>query len=222
MPCQPSTNLAPTQINSLVNGKTVQVIGVPPTSPTIRNTCNQALDFTKIYLTIGPDGSNKTVATGTSNMPIVDYVAQAKTLTSENSRIKNQMDILNRQIASLQNSVSILRGGGKLPVDTSTATPDTTDYKALASSLQLQVDALKKKIAATTPKSKTTAKPKVTAKPKTTPKPAASSTSQSAQKISPTVSPKPASPTSGSRTWQPSQGRSTWSPSQKQSWSPKP
>ena len=179
MPCSPSTNLAPAIVNTVVGGKTTQTLAIPASSPTIRSTCNQILDFAKVYFAVDGTTANQTSMSGTSSLPVVDYVSQTKTALSENSRMKNQIEILQKQVASLQNSVSILRGGGKLPADTPTLSPTSdsstagaiVDYKALAASLQKQIDALKKQLPKTSSKAKApTSKASPTSKANVAPK----------------------------------------------------
>ena len=206
MPCSPSSNLAPTLITSTVGGKTVQTLGTPASSPTIRSTCNQNLDFGKVYFAVDGTTANQTSMSGTSSLPVVDYVSQTKTALSENSRMKNQIEILNKQVASLQNSVNILRRGGKLPADTPTLSPtadsDTAgaivDYKALADSLQKQLTALKKLLPSTASKSKA---PTSKASPSKAPTSKASPSSKA--KVAPKITSAPApgrpSATSSSR-----------------------
>ena len=160
MPCFPATNLAVTTSTTTINGKSTTVTNQPNSASTIRSTCNQSIDFSKVYLNVNGTASGDTGLNGTSKLPIVDYATLGKSAVEENKRLTSQIQVL-------QSRITILQGGGKVTTDAQSATTNLpiVDYKAKVDELQKQIDALTaqlkgKPVVKATPKptSKTTAK----------------------------------------------------------------
>ena len=161
MPCSEATNLAPITSTTTVNGRATTTTSVPKSSPTIRSTCNQLLDFNRVYLNITGDSTGTTNSTGTASLPIVDYAGQAKEILNQNKQLTNQVETLSKQVESLQRRISIFQSGGKQPTEENTTggSLPIVDYKAKADSLQKQLDALNLKLKQLTGKSLSSTKP---------------------------------------------------------------
>jgi len=188
--CPQAINVNPVTTTS--GGKTTTT--TPVTSTALRTTCDHSINFANVYLTAATDtsigGTGATTSTGTSSLPIVDYVSQVKSALDENARMKNQQELLAKQIAELQKRIQIYQGGEKPTPDPSSSGSASAlpivDYQKQAKDLQAKVDALTKQLATfiAKPTAKATTKAtvkkpttKVTAK--ATSKPTAKSTSKS-------------------------------------------
>lgn len=134
MPCVSASNLAPISTTTTVNGKSTTTTTAAKSPTTIRSTCNQSIDFSKIYINASGDTNG---GIGSSVLPIVDYASQAKNALQENLQLKKTVD-------SLQQRLTNFESGKKPTIDSTTAsTPlPIIDYKAKAESLQKQVESL--------------------------------------------------------------------------------
>ncbi|CAB4331316.1 MAG: hypothetical protein F2690_00715 [Actinobacteria bacterium] len=150
--CPQAVNANPVTTTS--GGKTTTT--TPVTSASLRTTCDHTINFANVYLTAVADtsigGTGATTSTGTSTLPIVDYVSQVKSALAENVRMKSQQDQMTKQIESLQKRIEIYQGGGKPTPDPSSSGSSSAlpivDYQKQAKELQAQVDALSKQLAA--------------------------------------------------------------------------
>jgi hypothetical protein len=198
MPCTPGSNLAPVTTTTTVNGKATTTTSTPASSPTIRTPCNQVIDFGKVYINVGPGPSGDTSASGTTSLPIIDYVTEWKDATTQNKTLTRQVEILTKQVSELKDRITFFQQPGKATTDNSNTSTNMplVDYRAKAEALQKQVDALKAQLAQMGVK-QATSKPTVKATAKVTTKPSAKSsatpkaTSRSNSRNSWTKSPTP-------------------------------
>jgi cell fate (sporulation/competence/biofilm development) regulator YmcA (YheA/YmcA/DUF963 family) len=177
MPCTPTSNLAPVTTTTTVNGRSTSTTSTPPSSPTIRTPCNQVIDFGKVYINVGPGPSGDTSASGTTKLPIIDYVTEWKDATTQNKTLTRQVEILTKQVSELKDRITFFQQALKSVTDNSTPSENMSlvDYRAKAEVLQKQVDELRaqlsqtrKKQAASNPTTKAPTKPstKLSATPK--------------------------------------------------------
>ena len=187
--CPQAVNVNPVTTTS--GGKTTTT--TPTTSATLRTTCDHTINFSTIYLSAVADtaigGTGATTSSGSSSLPVIDYVSQVKTALDENARMKSQQEQMSKQIESLQKRIEIYQNGGKATPDPSasgTATAGSAlpivDYQKQAKDLQAKVDALTKQLATYTGKAAPKATAKATSKA-TVKKPTTKATTKAAPKV---------------------------------------
>lgn len=143
---------------TIVNGKSVTS---PPTTKTempatpaaLRTTCDHAVDFAKVYLSVvastAMGGAGETKSSGSTLLPVVDYASKTKVALEENKTMKSQLDILTKQVDGLKRTIAIYKTGGT-PTDDGTGDGGlaVVDYQAKAKALQAKVTALTKQLKA--------------------------------------------------------------------------
>lgn len=190
MPCTSGSNLAPVTTTTTVNGRATTTTAVPASSPTIRTPCNQAIDFTKVYINVGPGSGGETTSAGTTTLPIIDYVGEWKEATAQNKTLARQVESLTKQVSELKDRIAFFQQPGKNSSSSTNDNPSMPliDYRAKAEALQKQLDALKAQLAQSGNK-------------QTSPKPTVKTTSKATPKASTSATPKVTSRTNSRSSW---------------------